>query len=265
MKASGKKRSLLFFTPLVTLGIILLFSLSAIGAEYDFRVITDKSSYSTHSTVKIRLLNTGSSPLNLRNMWWMVEIREGGVGREVYTGDPNKPAGAPNILQPGEHTTWTWNTKDNEGVWQPAGRYRVKITITMPVVGYEGIKTSDGFDLVAGGGGGPAEVSLTSDRKVYHRGNVVTFTITNTGNIDLDTSTFSWVIYRLYDAGPVARSTHTVRPAGVPDPISPGESASWSWDMRNNQGNFVGADNYELEVQLPDAGTEANCFFRVGE
>jgi len=199
--------------------------------------------------------------LRLNNMWWMVEVREGGAGREIYTGDPQKPPGTPSILAPGAHATWTWNTKDNEGSWQPAGRYRIKVNINMPQLGYEETKVSDGFDLVAAAE--RLEITVTSIRKKYNSGDVVTFTIRNTGTRALDTTRFTWIIYRLYSTGPVERSTHNSRPSGVPDPLDVGASASWSWDGRNNAGEFVNPANYELEVQLLDEGIEGNCFFKV--
>jgi flagellar hook assembly protein FlgD len=194
-------------------------------------------------------------------MWWMVEVREGNAGREVYTGDPQKPPGVPSTLGAGESATWTWNTKDNEGNWQPAGRYRIRVYINMPQVGFEATRFSDGFNLTAAAE--RLEITVTSNRKKYNSGDVVTFTIRNTGTRALDTSRFTWIVYRLYSSGPVARSTHNSRPSGVPDPLDVGESASWSWDGRNDSGGFVNPDNYELEVKLLDEGIEGNCFFRV--
>jgi len=104
---------------------------------------------------------------------------------------------------------------------------------------------------------------VISDRKTYSKGSTVTFRIKNTGTKVLDTSRVSWIVYRSEGSGPVARSTHNSRPAGIPDPMPVGYSGSWSWDMRNNSGNLVNPGRFELEVKLLDEGIEGNCFFRV--
>lgn len=250
--------------PLLSIAAVLIFSLSSFAANYDFTVTTDRASYSEHSTVRIRLKNTGTKAMNLRHMWWMVEIREGASGREVYTGEPKKPPGTPDMLAPGETARWSWNMKDNEGRYQPAGTYRIKAHIDLPQLNYSRTKVSAGFRIgVAGGGGGTAKIQVLSDRKTYPGGGVVTFRIKNTGTKELDTSRVTWIIYRHTATGPVARSTHNSRPAGIPDPMPVGYSGSWSWDMRNDSGNFVKPDRYELEVKLLDEGIEGNCFFRV--
>lgn len=257
-------------SPFLLVSFLLIFIATplAYGAERDFAVFTNSDSYGEHSTVRIQIRNTGTEILSLKHMWWMVEVKEGSTGREVYTGAPKKPAGTPDFLNPGELAKWTWDMKDNEGNYQPPGRYRVKVYVAMPKLGYEDTKISEAFTITSSGGGGGgevAEVTLTSDRKKYNKGNIVTFTLKNTGTKELDTSRFSWIVYRLYSSGPVARSTHNSRPSSIPDPMPVGYSASWSWDMRNNSGNIVGPDNYELEVKLLDEGIEGNCFFKVVE
>jgi hypothetical protein len=265
MKTLIKKRGSLFIIPLLSLTFILIFSLSAPAAT-NFSVTTDSSSYGEHSTVHIRLKNTGTDNLNLKYMWWQVIIRKGG-GTEVYTGDPKQPPGTPNTLAPGETARWSWNMRDNEGNYQPAGTYRIKVHIDHPKRSYSKTKVSSNFTIGGGGGGGggggTAKVNLRSTRKVYSKGGTVTFKLRNTGTKELDTSRFSWIIYRSTSSGPQARSTHNSRPAGIPDPMPVGYVGSWSWDMRNNSGNFVNADDYELEVKLLDEGIEANCFFKV--
>ena len=155
--------------------------------------------------------------------------------------------------------------RDNEGNYQPAGTYRIKVHIDHPKRSYSKSKVSANFTIGGGGGssgGGTAKVVLKC-RKMYSKGGVANFRIKNTGTKELDTSRFSWIIYRSTSTGPQARSTHNSRPAGIPDPMPVGYVGTWSWDMRNNSGNFVNADDYEIEVKLLDEGIEANCFFKV--
>lgn len=263
MKNLFLKKGSFFIIPFLSLTLILIFSLTALAANYDFKVVTDKANYSEHSTVRIQLRNTGTENLNLRYMWWQVVM---GAGTEVYTGEPKKPPGTPSTLAPGETAKWSWNMRDNEGSYQPAGTYRIKVHIDLPKKSYSNTKVSSNFTIgggSGGGGGGTAKVRLTSDRKTYTSGSTVTFRLKNTGTKELDTSRFSWIIYRQTNSGPQARSTHNSRPAGIPDPMPVGYVGSWSWDMRNNSGNFVNPDRYELEVKLLDEGIEGNCFFRV--
>jgi|GEM_PF-2916669 len=263
MKSLISSKKALFTIPLLSLALILIFSLTATAANYDFKVVTNKTNYSEHSTVRIQLRNTGTENLNLRYMWWQVVT---GAGREVYTGEPKKPPGTPSILAHGETAKWTWNMRDNEGSYQPAGTYRIKVHIDLPKKGYSNTKVSSNFTIGGsggGGGGGTAKIRVVSDRNKYSRGSTVTFRIKNTGTKVLDTSRFTWIIYRHTSSGPQARSTHNSRPAGIPDPMPVGYTGSWSWDMRNDSGNFVKPDNYELEVKLLDEGIEGNCFFRV--
>ena len=267
METLIKKRSPLFTIPLLSLALIFIFSLSALAAT-NFTVTTDSPSYGEHSTVHVRLKNTGTENLNLRYMWWQVVIRRGGAGTEVYTGEPKKPPGTPNTLAPGETARWSWNMRDNEGNYQPAGTYRIKAHIDHPKRSYSATKVSPNFTIGgggggSGGGGGTAKVKVISTRKTYSKGGTVTFKMKNTGTKELDTSRFSWIVYRHTDSGPQGRSTHNSRPAGIPDPMPVGYVGSWSWDMRNDSGGFVNADDYELEVKLLDEGIEANCFFKV--
>jgi len=248
--------------------IILLVAVIALAvpafAAYDFSVARDKSSYPMGSTVTVQLTNTGTKELSLKSMRWMVQVKESGGWREVFT-EAAKPSTVSDHLPVGDIATWTWNGRDNEGEVQPAGEYRVKVWVIMPRVGYEDNKVTSSFTLTSGWGANK-EITVTSNMKKYHEGGTVNFTIKNVGDVGLDTSGFSWIIYRHTDTGPQARSTHNSRPGGVPNPLMPGDSASWSWDMRNDQGGFVNPDDYELEVKLPNVpggGIEGNCFFEV--
>lgn len=244
---------------------LLAFAVPALAA-FDFSVARDKSSYAAGSTVTIQLTNTGTKELSLRSMRWMVQVKEGGSWREVFT-EAAKPSTVSNDLPVGNIATWTWNGKDNEGTTQPAGEYRVKVWVIMPKAGYQDDKVTSTFTLTSGWSA-RKEITVTSNMKKYHEGGVVNFTIKNVGDVALDTGNFSWIVYRHTSSGPEARSTHNSRPGGVPNPLQPGGSASWSWDMRNDSGGFVQADDYELEVKLPNVpggGIEGNCFFEVIE
>jgi hypothetical protein len=250
------------------IAIGLLFAIPAFAiptlAAYDFSVARDKNSYVVGSTVTIQLENIGTKELSLKSMRWMVQVKEAGGWREVFT-EAAKPSTASNHLPVGDIATWTWNGKDNEGTAQPAGEYRVKVWVIMPRAGYQDDKTTNSFTLTSGWSA-VKEITVTSNMKQYHVGGIVNFTIKNTGDVALDTGRFSWIIYRHTASGPQARSTHNSRPGGVPNPLPVGSSASWSWDMRNDQGGYVNPDDYELEVKLPnvpDAGIEGNCFFKV--
>lgn len=233
---------------------------AAVAADYDFAVITDSDSYDAMGTVKIRMKNTGSRTLSLKNMWWQVETKEGTAGREVYT-EPNRPDGASSLLQPGETVTWTWDTRDNEGVAQPAGAYRIKVGISMPKAEYEGAKYSEPFRIAAGAE--KTEVTLTCSKERYRAGEPVVFTLKNSGTTTLDTSRVTWIVYRHTESGVITSSSHTERPGSVPDPMLSGDSASWNWDMVNDLGATVTPGHFELEVQLLDEGIEGNCFFTV--
>ncbi|MBN1882867.1 MAG: hypothetical protein JW885_11885 [Deltaproteobacteria bacterium] len=233
---------------------------SAAAADYDFSIITDSDTYNAMDTVKIRMKNTGTRTLSLKNMWWQVETKEGTSGREVFT-EPNMPDGASVHLQPGETVTWTWDTRDNEGVAQPAGAYRIKVGISMPKAEYEGAKYSEPFRISAGAE--KTEVTLTCDKERYRAGDTVVFTLKNSGTTILDTSRFTWIIYRITESGPIASSSHTERPGAVPDPMLSGDLAHWEWDMVNDLGSTVTPGHFELEVQLLDEGLEGNCFFTV--
>jgi hypothetical protein len=240
--------------------LLVLLASSAAAADYDFSVITDSDSYDAMDTVRIRMKNTGTRTLSLRNMWWQVETREGTSGREVFT-EPNMPDGASVHLQPGETVTWTWDTRDNEGVAQPAGAYRIKVGISMPRAGYEGVNYSEPFHIAAGAE--RTEITLTCSEERYRVGEPVVFILKNSGTTILDTSRFTWIIYRSTSSGPIASSSHTNRPGAIPDPMLSGDSASWEWDMINDLGSTVTAGHFELEVQLLDEGIEGNCFFTI--
>ena len=258
-----KNRNTPFFISLALSLLALMVCVGAstsVAADYDFTVITDSDSYDAMGTVKIKMKNTGTKTLSLRNMWWQVETKEGTAGREVYT-EPNKPNSAPVHLQPGETVTWTWDTRDNEGVAQPAGAYRIKVGISMPKAEYEGVKYSEPFRIAAGAEN--TEVTLTASKERYRVGEPVVFTLKNSGTTTLDTSRFTWIIYKNTTSGLVACSSHTSRPGAVPDPMLSGDSSSWEWDMTNNRGITVTPGNFELEVQLLDEGIEGNCFFTV--
>ncbi len=246
---------------------VLAFAVPAFAA-YDFSVARDKSSYVVGSTVTIQLTNTGSKTLTLTSMRWMVQVKNGGSWREVFT-EAAKPSTVSNSLPVGDIATWTWNGKDNEGTAQPAGEYRVKVWVIMPIAGYQDDKVTSTF-TIATGWSAKKEITITSNMSTYHKGGTVNFTIKNMSSeaIALDTSGFSWIIYRHTTSGPVAKSTHNSRPGGVPNPLPPGGSASWSWDMRNDAGNFVDPGDFELEVKLPNVSggaIEGNCFFTVIE
>ncbi len=257
----------LFFRPfliLISCVTVLAFAVPA-SAAFDFSVARDSDSYPVGSTVKIQIKNTGSDELSLKSMRWMVQVKTNGGWREVFT-EAAKPASVPDQLPVGEAARWTWNGKDNEGTTQPEGEYRVRIWVIMPRAGYQDDKTTNSFTLTATSWGATKTIAVTSNRAQYHVGGTVTFTIKNTGDVGLDTGSFSWIIYRHTSSGPQGRSTHNSRPAGVPNPLMPGASASWSWDMRNDAGGFVNPDDYELEVKLPNVpggGIEGNCFFKV--
>ncbi|MBN2224037.1 MAG: hypothetical protein JW765_05105 [Deltaproteobacteria bacterium] len=260
-KATG--RFLRPFVIIISCFTILAFALPALAA-YDFSVARDKSSYAAGTTVTIQLTNTGTNSLSLRSMRWMVQVKSNGGWREVFT-EAAKPSTVSDDLPVGDIATWTWNGKDNEGTIQPAGEYRIKVWVIMPRHSYQDDKVTSSFTLTSGWSAAK-DIRVTSNRAQYHVGGTVTFTIKNTGDVGLDTGNFSWIIYRHTSSGPQARSTHNSRPTGVPNPLLPGRSASWSWDMRNDSGGFVAADDYELEVKLPnvpDSGIEGNCFFKV--
>ncbi len=253
------------FVIIISCITVLAFALPALAA-YDFSVARDKSSYVVGSKVTIQLTNTGNKELSLRNMRWMVQVKESGGWREVFT-EAAKPSTVSDNLPVGNIATWTWNCKDNEGTNQPAGEYRVKVWVIMPKVGYQDDKVTSSFTLTAGWSA-RKEITVTSNMAQYHVGGIVNFTIKNTSPdpVGLDTSGFSWIIYRHTSSGPVAKSVHNSRPGGVPNPLLPGASASWSWDMRNDSGNYVDPGDFELEVKLPnvpDSGIEGNCFFKV--
>jgi len=258
-----KARNVSFYVSL-TLSILAIvvcaFTSSAAAADYDFSIMTDGDSYDAMDTVKIQMRNTGTKTLSLRNMWWQVETREGTSGREVFT-EPNKPDGASVHLEPGEVVKWTWDTKDNEGVAQPGGAYRIKVGISMPKVDYEGVKYSEPFRIAAGAE--KTEVTLTCSKERYTVGEPVVITLKNSGTTTLDTSRFTWIIYKNTASGLVACSSHTSRPGAVPDPMISGDSSSWEWDMTNNRGATVSPGNFELEVKLLDEGIEGNCYFTV--
>ena len=92
MKSNAVKKRFLFISSILFIALIFTLSTSATSfAARNFTVTTNHSSYTEHSTVRIRLTNTGTESLRLVNMWWMVEVRSGGTVREVYTGDPQKP------------------------------------------------------------------------------------------------------------------------------------------------------------------------------
>jgi hypothetical protein len=256
------------FVILISCVTILAFALPAFAAR-DFKVSTDRTTYAPGSTVTIKLSNTGTESLHLvgTNLAAVVYVAETEGWKEVYTW-AQKPGGVPDDLASGGVTTWTWNCKDNEGTLQPAGKYRVKVRITMPNKGYQADKYSQPFTLTTTSTGWSAkkEITVTSNMSTYHEKGVVNFTIKNIGDVALDTGNFSWIVYRHTASGVQSRSTHNSRPGGVPNPLLPGKSASWSWDMRNDQGDYVNADDYELEVKLPnvpDNGIEGNCFFKV--
>ena len=253
----------IFIIAIGLLFAIPAFSIPALSA-YDFSVARDNNSYVVGSTVTIQLKNIGTKELSLRSMRWMVQVKETNGWREVFT-EAAKPSTVSNHLPVGDIATWTWNAKDNEGTTQPAGEYRVKVWVIMPRAGYEDNKITESFTLTSGWSA-KKEITVTSNMTQYHVGGIVNFTIKNTGDVALDTGNFSWIIYRHTSSGPQARSTHNSRPDSVPNPLPVGGSASWSWDMRNNQGNFVNPDDYELEVKLPNVpggGIEGNCFFKV--
>jgi hypothetical protein len=256
-------RFLRLFLIIISCITVLAFALPALAA-YDFSVARDKSSYVVGSTVTIQLTNTGTKTLTLTSMRWMVQIKESGGWREVFT-EAAKPSTVSNTLPVGDIATWTWNCKDNEGTVQPAGEYRVKVWVIMPIAGYQDDKVTTSFTL-ATGWSARKEITVTSNMAQYHTGGIVNFTIKNVGDVGLDTGNFSWIVYRHTSSGPVAKSVHNSRPGGVPNPLLPGASASWSWDMRNDSGNFVDPGDFELEVKLPnvpDSGIEGNCFFKV--
>jgi len=264
MKNSPGRFSRLFVI-IISCVTVLAFALPALAA-YDFSVARDMSSYVIGSTVTIQLTNTGSTKLSLRNMRWMVQVKEGGGWREVFT-EASKPSTVSDDLPVGNIATWTWNGKDNEGTVQPAGEYRVKVWVIMPRNAYQDDKVTGSFTLTSGWSA-KKEITVTSNMNTYHKGGVVNFTIRNASSeaIALDTSGFSWIIYRHTTSGPVAKSVHNSRPGGVPNPLPPGGSASWSWDMRNDSGDFVDAGDFELEVKLPNVSggaIEGNCFFKV--
>jgi hypothetical protein len=251
------------FVIIISCITVLAFALPALAA-YDFSVARDKSSYVVGSTVTIQLTNTGNKTLTLTSMRWMVQIKESGGWREVFT-EASKPSTVSNQLPVGDIATWTWNCKDNEGTNQPAGEYRVKVWVIMPIAGYQDDKMTSSFTLTSGWSA-RKEITVTSNMAQYHVGGIVNFTIKNVGDVAVDTSGFSWIIYRHISSGPQARSTHNSTPAGIPNPLPPGASKTWSWDMRQDQGGFVSPGDYELEVKLPhvpDSGIEGNCFFKV--
>jgi hypothetical protein len=245
---------------------VLAFAVPAFAA-YDFSVARDKSSYVVGSTVTIQLTNSGTKTLTLTSMRWMVQVKDGGTWREVFT-EAAKPSTVSNTLPVGDIATWTWNGKDNEGTAQPAGEYRVKVWVIMPIAGYQDDKVTSTF-TIATGWSARKEITVTSNMTTYHKGGVVNFTIRNSGDpVALETSGFSWIIYRHTTSGPVAKSTHNSTPGAVPNPLLAGNSASWSWDMRNDAGNFVDPGDFELEVKLPNVSggaIEGNCFFTVVE
>jgi len=255
-----KSRNASFFISLTLSLIALTVCATAAAADYDFSIVTDCDSYDAMGTVTIRMKNTGSRTLNLNNMWWQVETKEGTSGREVFT-EPNRPDDASVLLQPGETVTWTWDTRDNEGVAQPAGAYRIKVGISMPKAEYEEVKYSEPFHIAAGAE--KTEVTLTCDRERYRVGDPVVFTLKNSGTTTLDTSRFTWIVYRHTESGIITSSSHSERPGAIPDPMLSGDSASWEWDMVNDLGNTVTPGHFELEVQLLDEGVEGNCFFTV--
>jgi len=248
---------------LVSCITVLAFALPALAA-YDFSVARDKGSYAVGSTVTIQLTNTGTESLSLRSMRWMVQVKESGAWREVFT-EAAKPSTVSNDLPVGDIATWTWNGKDNEGTTQPAGEYRVKVWVIMPRHSYQDDKVTSSFTLTSGWSA-KKEITVTSNMAQYHVGGIVNFTIKNTGDVAVDTSGFNWIIYRHTSSGPQARSTHNSTPAGIPNPLPVGASRTWSWDMRNDSGGFVNPDDYELEVKLPNVSggaIEGNCFFKV--
>jgi len=234
-------------------------------AGYDFSVARDKSSYVMGSTVTIQLTNTGTKTLTLTSMRWMVQVKESGGWGEVFT-EAAKPSTVSNSLPVGDIATWTWNGKDNEGTVQPAGEYRVKVWVIMPIAGYQDDKVTSTFTM-ASGWSARKEITVTSNMTTYHKGGVVNFTIKSTGPdaVGINTTGFNWIIYRHTSSGPVAKSTHNSTPGGVPNPLMQGDSASWSWDMRNDAGSFVDPGDFELEVKIPGEGLEGNCFFKVIE
>ena len=256
-------RFLRSFVIIISCVMVLAFTVPALAA-YDFSVARDKSSYTVGSTVTIQLTNTGTKSLSLRSMRWMVQVKESGGWREVFT-EAAKPSTVSNDLPVGDIATWTWNGKDNEGTTQPAGEYRVRVWVIMPQHNYQDDKVTSSFTLTSGWSA-KKEITVTSNMAQYHVGGIVNFTIKNIGDVAVDTGNFSWIIYRHTSSGSEARSTHNSRPGGVSNPLPPGGSASWSWDMRNDQGGYVNPDDYELEVKLPNVpggGIEGNCFFKV--
>jgi len=262
------------FAIIISCITVLAFAVPALAAR-DFTVNTGAASYTVGSAVTIKIKNTGTESLHLTgtNMKAVVYIAETGGWREVYTW-AEKPGAVPSDLAAGSTASWTWNGKDNEGTAQPAGKYRVKVRITTPNFGFEADRYSQPFTLNASGGdtssgwSAKKEITVTSNMSTYHKGGIVNFTIKNVGDVALDTSNFSWIVYRHTSSGPVAKSIHNSTPGGVPNPLPVGTSKSWSWDMRNDSGDFVDPGDFELEVKLPNVpggGIEGNCFFKVIE
>jgi hypothetical protein len=140
------------FAIIISCITVLAFAIPALATR-DFTAKTDRASYPVKSTVTIKIKNTGTESLHLAgtNLAAIVDVAEAEGWREVYTW-PQKPSGVPDDLAPGGTASWTWNTKDNEGKFQPVGKYRVEVHITTPRYGYEVSEFTQPFTLTAASG-----------------------------------------------------------------------------------------------------------------
>ncbi|MCX8174379.1 MAG: hypothetical protein N3F63_07230 [Thermoplasmata archaeon] len=105
-------------------------------------------------------------------------------------------------------------------------------------------------------GNGEGAISLSVDKNYYERGQGVSFTLTNTGNVEL-MDTPSLTIHKKDGAFVAAVTTLTVLYT-----LQPTQSISFHWDQKDGNGKQVADDQYVVKAKF--AGKFALSSFKIG-